>query len=111
VRFHDDARFVAIDAGRKGSGQSDKAAIDQFPGVFAEIPNIAVLVLSEPIQRVFRQDAVEINDVMHLNAFHSLNHFRLVRDDKFIVLETIHCLAFVNQRPPGRQWKIGIVYH
>ena len=58
VRFHDDSRLVAVDPSHEGAVNGGDQAILKLVGVFAEIPDVAISVLGEPIERIFRQFAI-----------------------------------------------------
>ena len=52
--FHDNSRFVAVDASHERALDGGDQAILKFVRVFAEVPDVAVSILSKPIKRIFR---------------------------------------------------------
>ena len=54
MSFHDDSRLVAIDASHEGSLDRGDQAVLELVSIFTEVPDIAILVLGEPIESIFR---------------------------------------------------------
>ena len=68
VCFHDNSRLVAVDTSHEGAVNGGDQAILKLVGVFAEVPNVAISVLSEPIERIFGQFAVRGDCIMDFSA-------------------------------------------
>ena len=52
--FHDNSRFVAINASHERAVNGGDQAMLKFVRVFAEVPHVAVSVLSKPIKCTLR---------------------------------------------------------
>ena len=51
--FHDHTRLVAVDASHERAFDGGDQAVLEFVRVFAEVPHVAVSVLSKPIKCIF----------------------------------------------------------
>ena len=95
--FHDNSRLVAIDPSHEGAVNGSDQAILKLVGVFAEVPDVAISVLGEPIERIFRQLAVRPDCIVNFDAPNSEDHSSVVRDGELIVFKTLGGLALVDE--------------
>ena len=94
--------LVPIDTSHEGAVNGGDQAILKLVGVFAEVPDIALSVLSEPIERIFRQLAVRPDCIVNFDAPNSEDHSSTVRHGELIVFKTLRGLALVDE---GRAWR------
>src|SRR5882762_10058278 len=66
--LHHNPRTCPVYSALPGSAQAGNTAVRQLIGVFAEVPDVSLLVLSEPIERVFGEFTVDENLVVHFDA-------------------------------------------
>ena len=89
VSFHDDSRLVAVDPSHKGAGNGGDQAILKLVGVFAKIPHVAICVLGEPIERIFRQFAIRRDRIVDFDARDAQDHPRIARHGELVVFKTL----------------------
>ncbi len=77
--------------------------------VFTEVPDVAILVLSEPIERILRQFFVEENAVVDLYACDAPDHPRIVAHGELGVIKTLRGLTLVDEGCARLQREEGIV--
>src|SRR5205823_14845618 len=54
MRFHNDPRFVAVDATHERAGNGADQTILQLMSIFTKVPDVAISVLREPIEGILR---------------------------------------------------------
>jgi len=89
VSFHDGSRLVAVDPSHKGAGNGGDQAILKLVGVFAEIPDVVICVLGEPIERIFRQFAIRRDRIVDFDARDAQDHPRIARHGELVVFKTL----------------------
>ena len=85
--FHDNSRLVAVDPSHKGAVNRGDQAILKLVRVFAEVPHVAICVLGEPIERIFRQFTVQSDRIVDFDARDALDHPGIVRHGELIVFK------------------------
>jgi len=97
VSFHDNSWLVPIDTSHEGPVNGGNQAILKLVGVFAKIPHVAISILGEPIERIFRQFAVHSDRIVDFDARDALDHPGIVRDGELIVFKTLGGLTLVDE--------------
>jgi len=77
---------MLLNPGRESAVQSHEAAIDQFPRIFREVPDVALSVLREQSSVSSASTPSQINRRRALNARHK-DDFCPVGDDEVTVIE------------------------
>ncbi len=109
MRFHHDPWTRTVDPAGPGTTQTGHSAVDEFVRVFAEVPDVSVLVLSKPIERVFGKFTIGGDLVVDLNARHSIDELRVRRYGKLGVNESLGSWAFIDISRSGLQREVRIV--
>jgi hypothetical protein len=65
-------------------------------GVFAKVPDVAISILGEPIERIFRQFAIRRDRIMDFDARDALDHPGIARHGELIVFKTLRRLTLVS---------------
>src|SRR5206468_6823956 len=81
----------------EGAVNGGDQAILKLVGVFAEVPNVAISVLSEPIERIFGQFAVRGDCIMDFSAGDPEDHPCIARHRELIVFKTLGRLTLGDE--------------
>src|SRR5437588_11730492 len=103
--LHDDPGFITIYAGGEAAFHGHRPSILEFSGAFAKVPNVALVILCIPVERIFREFAIEINYVVYFSAGDAEDDLGFARNDEIVVKETILGVPFVNEGLAGWQRK------
>ena len=95
--FHNNTRLVAVNTRHEGAVNGGDQAILKLVGVFAKLPHVAISILGEPIERIFRQFAVQSDRIMDLDARYVLDHLGIVRHGELIVFKPLGSLTLVDE--------------
>ncbi len=107
--LHDNSRFVSVDTSHERALNGGDQAILKFVGVFAEVPHVAICVLSEPIERILGQLAVRGDRIVDFDTPDPEDHPGMVCHGELIVFKTLGRLTLVNEGRARRQWEIRII--
>jgi hypothetical protein len=66
--FHNNSRFVAVDASHERTLNGSDQAILEFVRVFAEVPDIALSILGKPIKGIFCYLSVRSHRIVDFDA-------------------------------------------
>ena len=95
--FHDNSRLVPVDTCREGAVDRGDQTILQLVGVFAEIPDVAISVLSEPIECILRQFAVHSDRIVNFDTRDAEDHPGIARHRELIVFKTLGGMTLVDE--------------
>ncbi len=109
MSLHHNARACAVHSVLPGAAKARNPTVRQFIGVFAEVPDISLFVLSEPIKRVFGKFAIGEDLVVNFNAGDSVNQLRVSGHRERSLDKALGRRAFVNVGRPGLQRQVRIV--
>src|SRR5947208_9962572 len=70
MRFHDDPRFIAVDASHECALNRRDETVLQLMSIFTKVPDIPFPVLSEPIEGILRYRAVRKDTVVNFDTGH-----------------------------------------
>lgn len=97
MSFHDNSRFVPVDTTHERALNGGDQAILKLVGVFAKIPHVAISILGEPIERIFRQPAVHSDRIVDFDAGDAEDHLGMVRHGELIVFKTLGGMTLIDE--------------
>ena len=108
-RLHDDARLRAVDAGPPCAFRADDLAVLELLGVFAEVPDVAELILGEVVVGLFHDLAVDDRRIVDDVADDAVDHLGLACDDEIVDLAAVRALR--GEGRAGLQVEEEVVDH
>ena len=109
MSLHHNARACAVHPTLPGAAQAGHPTTHQLIGVFAEVPDISVLVLSEPIERIFSEFAVDKDLVVNFDAGDSVNELRVSGNNELGVNKALRSRPLVYVSCSRFQGEVGII--
>ena len=109
LRHHDDARQRSIDARLPRPGGGYALPVLHLARLLAEVPDVPLGILREPVERVFGQVSLEENLIVHDRDCHAEDRLRLARDFNGVRLHAVGRLGPVLERGAGDERIVGIV--
>src|SRR5215467_1885864 len=109
MSFHHNAGAGAIYSALPGATDTGNPAIDKLVGVFAEVPDVSVFILSEPVERIFGELAIGKDLIVNFDACHSINEFCVSSYGKLGVNKPRRSRTFVNVSCSRLQREIRVI--
>jgi hypothetical protein len=97
MRLHDDSRLVPVDTSHPAALDGVDQAILQLLRILTKILDIAILVLGEPIERIFCRLAVRDDRIMDFDAGDAEDHPGIVCHGELIVFKPLGRLTLVDE--------------
>jgi hypothetical protein len=104
--FHNNSRFVAVDASHERALDGTDQAILEFVRVFAEVPDVAVSILGKPIKGIFRYLSVRSHRIVDFDTPDARDGPGAVRHCELVMFQTLGRLTFIlfTGREPNEQF-------